>query len=69
MRDETPDELFIKEIIGMEKLSAIIKIENAGYHVRIVAEDGEDFVHTMDYRTDRFNLEVVNGKVSAAYRG
>ncbi len=58
-----------KEVIGMEKYAAIVKIENAGHKVRIVAENGEHFVVTMDYNLDRLNLEIVDGKVSAVSRG
>ena len=58
-----------QEVIGMEKLAAIVKIENANQLARVVAEDGEHFIVTMDYRPDRLNLEVVTGKVVAVYRG
>ena len=58
-----------QEVIGMEKHAAIVKIENAGCVARIVAEDGEHFIVTMDMRADRLNLEVVQGKVVSAHRG
>lgn len=58
-----------KEVIGMEKHAAIVKIENAGCRARIMAEDGENFAGTMDFGPDRLNLEVVQGKVVGVYRG
>ena len=32
--------------------------------VRVVAEDGEEFMTTMDFREDRVNVEVENGKIT-----
>lgn len=58
-----------QEVIGMEKLAAIAKIESAKQVARIVVEDGEDFIVTMDYRPDRLNLEIVGGKVVSVHRG
>lgn len=58
-----------EQIIGMEKQAAITKIEAAGQVPRIVFEDGEQFAVTMDYRTDRLNLEVVQGKITGSHRG
>lgn len=58
-----------QEVIGMDKYAAIVKIENASLKARIVAEDGEHFMITMDSRLDRLNLEVVGGKVLSVHRG
>lgn len=58
-----------QEIIGMDKYAAIVRIENADQKARIVAEDGEHFIVTMDYRLDRLNLEIVGGKVVSVHRG
>lgn len=58
-----------QEVIGMEKHAAIVKIEDANCRARIVAEDGEHFIITMDARPDRLNLEIVQGKVVGVYRG
>lgn len=62
-------EVLDEEVVGMEKLAAIVKIENANQVPRIVTEDGEHFIVTMDYRLDRLNLEVAGGKVVSVYRG
>lgn len=58
-----------QEVVGMEKFAAIVKIEDAGCRARIVSEDGEPFIVTMDYRSDRLNLDVVQGKVVSVHRG
>ncbi len=57
------------DVVGMEKYSAIVKIEGANLAARIIAEDGEHFMVTDDFRDDRLNLEVVGGKVVKVSRG
>lgn len=57
------------DVIGMEKYMAIVKIEDANLVARIIAEDGEHFIVTMDYNPSRLNLEIVDGKVIEATRG
>jgi hypothetical protein len=58
-----------EELVGLEKQAAIDLIEGKGYQARIVHEDGEDFIGTMDFRTDRYNLYVTNGIVTLASIG
>jgi hypothetical protein len=69
MSEDASKELLDQEVVGMEKLVAIVKIENAGCRARIMAEDGEHFAGTMDFGPDRLNLEIVSGKVVSVYRG
>lgn len=68
MVDAVSDKLEIY-VLGMQKFDAIIKIENANHIARITAEDGEHFMHTMDFCNNRVNIEIINGKVSSAYKG
>lgn len=56
-------------IIGMGKDEAIAMIKEAGFYHRIVAEEGETFIVTMDYSPMRFNLEILNGKVTTVSKG
>lgn len=58
-----------QEIIGMEVDEAIETIEGAGLKARIAMEDGQPFMLTMDYRMDRINLDIQNGKVIGTHRG
>lgn len=58
-----------REVIGMEKLAAVTKIQDAGCRARITSEDGEPFIVTMDYHSDRLNLDIVQGKVVGVHRG
>lgn len=64
-----PVEAIDSQVIGMEKLAAIVKIEDAGCRARIVSEDGEPFIVTMDFCPDRLNLDIVQGKVAGVHRG
>ena len=57
------------DVIGMEKQAAIDLITEKGFKVRIRSEDGEAFMGTCDFRTDRFNLHIVNGKVASVSKG
>lgn len=41
----------------------------AGYSTRVVSVDDEPRMMTMDYRTDRINLEIVDDRVDRAYVG
>jgi len=43
--------------------------KDGGYTVRIVEQDGQSFILTMDYRMDRINFRVKAGYVIDAYGG
>lgn len=58
-----------EQVIGMEKQAAIDLIKSKGFRVRVRSEDGQAFVGTCDYRTDRFNLNIENGKVTSVSKG
>lgn len=58
-----------QEVIGMEKQAAIDLIKSQGLKARVRSEDGQSFVGTMDYRLDRINLHIQDGKVVKASKG
>lgn len=58
-----------EEVIGMEKQAAIDLIKSRGLKVRVRSEDGEAFMGTCDYRPERINLHITDGKVTSTTRG
>ena len=61
--------LDVKVLIGLSKEAAEEKVVELKGVVRVIAEDGEQFMHTMDMRSDRVNLEIVKGKIVKAFLG
>jgi hypothetical protein len=59
----------LDDIIGLDEQVAAERIEAAGLSVRVIDRDGEPFLATADYRTDRVNLSIVGGVVIAASVG
>jgi hypothetical protein len=60
------------EVIGMseaEAIETIAGISSEPLTSRIVRRDEESFMITMDYRTDRINLQIDNGIVTTANIG
>lgn len=62
-------EINYPDLVGLTVGAACRRINNEGFDYRIVREDGEHFIVTEDYRTDRINLEVDQHKVTKAYVG
>lgn len=58
-----------QSLIGLTKEDAKDLAEKHGFTIRVMHEDGESFMGTMDYRTDRVNLSVNGGKVTEAKVG
>jgi hypothetical protein len=54
-----------QQVAGMDKKKALEYIKESGFKSRILGEDGQSFIGTHDYRTDRMNLFIDDGKVSA----
>lgn len=57
------------KIIGLDYGIARYAIKMLGFRTRITNEDGRPLIITMDYRTDRINLHIKNGKVIMASMG
>lgn len=51
-------------LIGLVESAAFEFVQEHGFTPRIVARDGNHFICTQDYRTDRVNLTVVDNKVT-----
>lgn len=60
-----------RAVVGKTEAEAISLITGKGVGLiyRVVKRDGESFVVTMDYRTDRINLEIEKDIVTAANVG
>lgn len=56
-------------LVGLTEKVATTCAENEGWNVRIVAKDGEEYMVTADYRSDRVNLTIVNDVVTAVNVG
>lgn len=71
--DMTPKETASPEVIvtvvGLAEAEAIKAVEEAGFHAQVTEREGNYFVITRDYRTDRINLKVKDGLVFAAKIG
>lgn len=61
--------LDIETLVGMEEKPAEDLITQASFTFRIMKEEGNDMMGTMDVRDDRVNLEVQDGKITKAYIG
>lgn len=57
------------QIVGMEKHKALVLIKESGFRPRILREDGQSFIGTQDFRLDRINLFIEDGKVLGARCG
>lgn len=57
------------QLIGMEKQKALVLIKESGFRPRILREDGQSFIGAQDFRLDRINLFIEDGKVLGARCG
>jgi hypothetical protein len=60
---------FLKSLIGMDKDSGSKLCEKMGYIVRIVREDSNGYMLTMDFRFDRIDLEIDGGLITKSSIG
>ncbi len=60
---------FLHKLIGLKTEDAIRLLNENNFKSRIVYEDGEHFIITMDLRFDRVNLEIEEGFVVSAHFG
>ncbi len=58
-----------QSLIGLTKEAAKDLAEKNGYTIRVMNEDGQAFMGTMDIRSDRINLSISGGKVVEAKVG
>jgi hypothetical protein len=56
-------------VIGMSEKDATQNLIKMGFRVRIRSRDNKSFISTMELRSDRINLTIVNDKVIAASKG
>lgn len=56
----------ISDLLGKTEQEAVDEIKKAKMKPRIVHKDGKDFMGTCDFRTDRVNLAINEGKVIRA---
>lgn len=56
-------------LVGKTEDEATVIAKQNGLEVRVVERDGEMYPGTMDYRTDRVNIKIANGKITAANIG
>lgn len=61
-----PPDILAGNVVGRTKEEAVRMVETAGCVLRVTVEDGNHFVCTRDYRTDRINVNVEGGVVKAA---
>lgn len=57
------------EFVGKTLQEAQKKAENDGFTTRITEKDGDSFILSMDYRSDRINFRILRDVVIAAYGG
>lgn len=58
-----------QKYVGMTEEEAVQAIQAAGLKARIMCRDGQRYVGTCDFRLDRVNLTITQGKVTNATVG
>jgi len=59
----------LSQLIGFTEEEAMTELNKSGLIVRIRRRDTQSFMLTMDFRRDRVNLEIDNGRVTKALIG
>jgi len=54
-----------KLVVGSTVDSASAAVQQIGWSLRVMRQDGESFFVTLDYDPSRVNVEVVAGKITA----
>ena len=57
------------EFVGKTLEDATKKANDDGFITRVVEENGNSYMLTQDFKTDRINFRTRNGIVTAAYGG
>ena len=63
------DDTSAKKLIGLTEAEAQKVATELGWQVRVAMRDGEAFMLTMDYQTNRVNLTITKGSVTAVVIG
>lgn len=58
-----------EKLVGLTEDEATKVATGAGWTIRVVSRDGEDFMVTTDWQENRVNITVVDGKVTAVTVG
>jgi hypothetical protein len=58
-----------QKLIGLSEDEARKVAEQSGWTVRVAMRDGEAFMVTMDFQTNRVNLTITTGSVTAVTIG
>lgn len=61
--------LELEYLIGKNKLDAQKIVEYYGYSFRIISENGNNYMITCDFRTDRVNVKIENDSIVEVYLG
>jgi hypothetical protein len=61
--------LELEYLIGKNKYDAQKIVENYGYSFRITSENGNHYMITCDFRTDRVNVKIENDIITEVYLG
>ena len=64
-----PDETSVKKLVGLTEAEAQKVATELGWQVRVAMRDGEAFMLTADYQTNRVNLTITKGLVAAVAIG
>lgn len=59
----------INDLIGLTHEEAVKLAKENGFSTRVSMKDGESYMGTCDYRTDRINFTIVDDKVTKASKG
>lgn len=59
----------LEYLIGKNKDDAQKIVENYGYSFRITSENGNDYMITCDFRTDRVNVKIEDDLIISAELG
>ena len=63
------DDASLKKLIGLTEAEAQKVATEMGWQVRVAMRDGEAYMLTMDYQTNRVNLTITKGYVTAVVVG
>lgn len=58
-----------REVIGLLEHVGVILIAERGFTSRIRSRDGKNYMGTCDFRMDRINLNITDGKIVRAGPG